>query len=99
MTLPSSIILNSKHISSVDIQALAIEKKDNPIVPVWEKELFQFLNEWFSEQDFIPAQTSGSTGEPKPIELSKTTMIKSAERTIEYFGLKKNDQLLLSLPC
>ena len=26
-------------------------------------------------------------------------MIKSAERTIEYFGLQKHDRLLLSLPC
>jgi len=35
----------------------------------------------------------------RSIELPKSVMVKSAERTIEYFGMQKNDQLLLSLPC
>jgi len=65
----------------------------------WEKELYLFLNEWFSDSDFVLVQTSGSTGDPKPIELPKSVMQKSAERTIEYFGLQKNNRLLLSLPC
>ncbi|MFY9153093.1 MAG: AMP-binding protein, partial [Prolixibacteraceae bacterium] len=55
--------------------------------------------DWFSDSNFIPAQTSGSTGEPKTIELPKRVMQKSAERTIGYFGLKPDDRLLLSLPC
>lgn len=65
----------------------------------WERELFLFLNEWFSDSDFVLAHTSGSTGEPKLIELPKSIMIKSAERTIEYFGLKPGKRILLSLPC
>jgi O-succinylbenzoic acid--CoA ligase len=65
----------------------------------WEKDLYLFLNEWFSDSDFVLAQTSGSTGEPKPIELPKSVMIRSAERTIEYFGLKPGTRILLSLPC
>jgi len=93
------IILNGKQISSAEISMLMVEKTANPSVPEWEKELYSFLNEWFSDQDFILAQTSGSTSEPKPIELPKKVMIKSAERTIEYFGLKKDDRLLLSLSC
>ena len=65
----------------------------------WEKELFLFLEEWFSNADFVVAQTSGSTGEPKDIRLPKQIMINSARRTIRYFGLKDADRLLLSLPC
>jgi O-succinylbenzoic acid--CoA ligase len=68
-------------------------------LPEWEKKLFLFLNEWFSDSDFVLAQTSGSTGKPKPIELPKSIMIRSAERTIEYFGLKPENRILLSLPC
>jgi len=91
----SHIILNNQKITPEGIAELL----SNPDFPEWEKELYQFLNEWFSDSDFVLAQTSGSTGEPKPIELSKSVMRKSAERTIEYFGLQKNDRLLLSLPC
>ena len=99
MTLTDHIILNGKIISSQEVSVRTSEIIDNPSTPEWEKELFLFLNEWFSESDFVQAHTSGSTGEPKPIELPKSVMIKSAERTIEYFGLKKGDRLLLSLPC
>jgi len=99
MTISANIILNSQQISPEEILLLTLEKTGNPSVPEWGKELYRFLNEWFSDSGFVLAQTSGSTGEPKPIELSKSVMIKSAERTIEYFGLKKDDRLLLSLSC
>ncbi|MDP2890891.1 MAG: AMP-binding protein, partial [Bacteroidota bacterium] len=99
MILTDHIILNGVKLSPSEISRLHFEKSDEPSAPEWEKELFQFPNEWFSDSDFVSAQTSGSTGEPKQIELPKSVMIKSAERTIEYFELKKGDRLLLSLPC
>ena len=91
----SHIILNGK---TVTPEVIA-ERLSNSDSPEWEKELFLFLSEWFSDSDFVLAQTSGSTGDPKPIELPKLVMQKSAERTIKYFGLQKNDRFLLSLPC
>jgi O-succinylbenzoic acid--CoA ligase len=91
----SHIILNGKQFSP----EVVAEGLSNSDFPEWEKELYFFLNEWFSDSDFVVAQTSGSTGEPKTIELPKSVILKSAERTIEYFGLKKNNRLLLSLPC
>lgn len=99
MTTPPYITLNGKQISLSEILHLTSSKTGNPSVPEWEQELFSFLIEWFSDSDFIFAQTSGSTGEPKLIELSKSVMQKSAERTIEYFGLKKGNRLMQSLPC
>ena len=99
MTKPQSIILNDRPVSSEEILRQISAMTSKAPVPEWEKELLLFLNEWFSDSDFIRAQTSGSTGAPKPIELSKNMMIKSAERTIGYFGLKKGDRLLLSLSC
>ena len=99
MAFAENIILNGEQISSSEIFRRSLEIKSNPHVPEWEQELYLFLSEWFSDSDFVLAQTSGSTGEPKPIELPKSVMVKSAERTIEYFGMQKNDQLLLSLPC
>jgi len=100
MTVATSyIILNGKQINSAEIQAFVAERLGNTIIPEWERVLFVFLNEWFSDSDFVWAQTSGSTGEPKPIKLPKSVMIRSAERTIEYFGLQSGSQILLSLPC
>ena len=89
------ISLNGKVITPENITG----KLTNQNLLEWEKELYSFLNEWFSDSDFVQVQTSGSTGEPKPIKLPKLLMQKSSERTIEYFGLQKNDRLLLSLPC
>jgi O-succinylbenzoic acid--CoA ligase len=88
------IILNSQIITP-ELVGAKLETQ----LPEWEKKLFLFLNEWFSDSDFVLAQTSGSTGKPKPIELPKSIMIRSAERTIEYFGLKPENRILLSLPC
>jgi O-succinylbenzoic acid--CoA ligase len=93
------INLNGEQISSAEIFRQTSEMMIKSSIPEWEKELYLFLNEWFSDSDFVLAQTSGSTGEPKQIKLSKSVMQKSAERTIEYFGLVKNDRLLLCLPC
>jgi O-succinylbenzoic acid--CoA ligase len=95
----SHITLNNKRITFTDSSILLAEKRNNPFTPEWEKELYLFLNEWFSDSDFVLAQTSGSTGEPKSIELPKSLMVKSAERTIQYFRLQRGDRLLLSLPC
>ena len=91
----SHIILNGKTVTPEVI----IEQLSTQNLPEWENELYLFLNEWFSDTDFVVVQTSGSTGEPKAIELPKSVMLKSAERTIEYFGLQPNDRILLSLPC
>jgi len=95
----SYIMLNGKPITSDEISDLATNKTISLSILEWEKELFLFLNEWFSDSDFILAHTSGSTGEPKTIKLPKSVMIKSAERTIRYFGLQPGNRLLLSLPC
>jgi len=99
MTIFKNIILNGEKISSAELIHRSLEITNNPNTPEWKKELYLFLNEWFSDSDFVMAQTSGSTGDPKPIKLPKSVMQKSAERTIEYFGLQKNNCLLLSLPC
>lgn len=99
MTISENIILNGEQILRTELIRRSLEITTNSSVPEWEKELYLFLNEWLSDSDSVLSQTSGSTGEPKPIELPKSVMVKSAERTIEYFGLQKNDRLLLSLPC
>ena len=93
------IRINGHNYREDKLDVLIAEKLSSPHLPDWEVELFTFLQIWFSSSKTILAQTSGSTGEPTSIELPKQVMIKSAERTIQYFGLKKGNRILLSLPC
>ena len=96
---PATICINGQCYTEDELTLLIADKLSSPKLPDWEAELFTFLKEWFSTPEMIQAQTSGSTGEPTAIELPKQVMIKSAQRTIEYFGLKEGNRILLSLPC
>ena len=52
-----------------------------------------FIKEWHDSKAFITVKTSGSTGVPKTIHLSKTFVRESASRTIGFFNLNKNSHL------
>ncbi len=56
-----------------------------------------FMLAWWDDSDSVWGQTSGSTGEPKRIELSKQSMRESARRTNAFFGLNPGDSLLMCL--
>jgi len=53
--------------------------------------------EW-NNSEVISFQTSGSTGVPKVIAFSKEQVIRSAERTAEFFNLKENAEVFCALP-
>lgn len=53
----------------------------------------EFINEWRSDASDIEARTSGSTGEPKLIRLSKTFVRRSAERTNAFFSITSGSRL------
>jgi len=72
--------------------------KENFSPVPWKKELMYFVIDWLSEAETIAAQTSGSTGAPKKILLSKKHMEVSARMTLDFFGLKAGDKVLLCLP-
>jgi O-succinylbenzoic acid--CoA ligase len=60
--------------------------------------LHSFLKEWFSPSPVINVKTSGSTGEPKQMQVSKQKMINSAKLTCDFLELKPDDKALLCLP-
>lgn len=64
----------------------------------YEKELAEFLKEWYNPKDYIEATTSGSTGLPKIIRLKKKFVMQSALRTIKFFNLRPGDRILHCLP-
>lgn len=60
--------------------------------------LKDFLEEWNGSSDMVRVHTSGSTGEPKPMLVSKARMLSSARATCDFLGLKSGDRALLCLP-
>ncbi len=64
----------------------------------FSEEIHLFLENWFSSEDFILVKTSGSTGNPKTIQLQKKHMVNSALATGDFFNLKENTTALLCLP-
>jgi len=90
-------VLN-EHFTPDEVAEKAREKLQQKLTD-WEHEFYSFVLEWLDDTDFVEVKTSGSTGNPKNIRLPKRVMQKSAERTIQYFGLKEGDRLLLSLSC
>ncbi|MAJ32168.1 MAG: O-succinylbenzoic acid--CoA ligase [Flavobacteriaceae bacterium] len=61
-------------------------------------ELNDLYTKWFDNELDFKVQTSGSTGNPKFISLTKSNMRKSASLTISTFGLHSSDTLWLCLP-
>jgi len=64
----------------------------------FEKPVGDFLLDWFDSKDYIEMQTSGTTGDPKIIKISKQAMVNSAIATGDFFDLKPGDKALQCLP-
>ena len=64
----------------------------------YSDKIHHFLQEWFSEKDYVIVHTSGSTGTPKAIKLQKKQLQNSAVATGNFFKLKEKTTALLCLP-
>lgn len=64
----------------------------------FEKPVGDFLLDWFDSKPYIEMQTSGTTGSPKFIRVSKQAMVASALATGDFFDLKAGDKALHCLP-
>jgi len=65
----------------------------------WKKEIFSFLEWYYSLEGPLIQKTSGSTGIPKEIKLSREVLSASAGATIAYFKLAKRSSALLCIPA
>lgn len=66
-------------------------------LPQHMADLYAFLDEWFDVRDYVVVQTSGSTGVPKKMHVSKEKMMGSASITCRHLGLKEGDTALLCM--
>jgi o-succinylbenzoate---CoA ligase len=88
----SFLYLNNKKISYEEIKAGSVAGKTP-----FEKSTLAFCRQWLNEQGSFNLKTSGSTGEPKSIEVSRQQVQLSARQTITYFGLSPVDTVLVCL--
>lgn len=63
----------------------------------WEKDYCKFILEWLDDTEQVKAKTSGSTGVPKAMYLSKQKMRNSAKLTGEFFNFKAGQNVLFCL--
>jgi len=64
----------------------------------FEKPVGDFLLDWFDGKPYIEMQTSGTTGLPKVISVSKQAMVNSALATGDFFDLQPGNKALHCLP-
>lgn len=88
--------LNEKKYTQKELLELA--KKLKQSTEEYEQDFGQLILDWLNESAFITVQTSGTTGKPKSIEISKNQMINSANATAEHFGLQPKQKALLCMP-
>lgn len=71
---------------------------DKEILDNIDPEIYKLLLFWKSDKENLTVLTSGSTGNPKKINISKKQMIVSAENTLQYFNVNENSTFLNCLP-
>ena len=64
----------------------------------FERQVFAFCQAWRAGQTEFTFHTSGSTGEPKALVISRERFYFSAKMTGDWLKLEKGDVALLSLP-
>lgn len=63
----------------------------------FEGSTFNFIREWLTGIDEFRMSTSGSTGEPKVITVTRRQMVMSSLKTAERIGLAKNSSALVCI--
>ena len=88
--------LNGNHLTEDDLCRIAYSfiKEGEP----FEKAVGDFLLDWFDRHDYIDMQTSGTTGLPKMIRVSKQAMVNSDLATGSFFDLEPGIRVLHCLP-
>ena len=64
----------------------------------FEKPVGNFLLDWFDSKSYIDMETSGTTGTPKSISVSKQAMVDSAIATGDFFDIHPGNKALQCLP-
>lgn len=92
-----SLTINGVFYDFSQLRELVSRKLKDADLPQWERDVFGFIGEWISGEDFVEVQTSGTTGLPSKYFVQKKAMLVSARKTLNFFRLKPADKALLCL--
>ncbi|MGB6268305.1 MAG: O-succinylbenzoic acid--CoA ligase, partial [Olleya sp.] len=81
--------LNQNYFSFEDLKVVAYSLVKEGVA--FENEIGNFLLDWLDDKDYVLTKTSGSTGQPKIIQISKQAMVNSAIATGDFFKLQPGD--------
>lgn len=95
MINPGKIRINNRLYTCENMRELLHSLGNEP----WVISLIDFLINWFDNSSCIEVKTSGSTGEPKVIALTKESMMNSAKMTCRFFNLNEESTALMCLPA
>ena len=93
------ILLDGEAFTGSGLLAHCRNQSEDPGLAPWLKELFDFIALFMdSPAGPVIQRSSGSTGDPKTFSLSREAMVLSAQRTLQFFDLKRGERALLALP-
>ena len=93
------VLLDGKAYSVDKLLGHCEEQLESPGIPMWRKDVLAFMAAFLDpELPELSQQSSGTTGDPKSFTLDREAMLNSARRTLDYFGLKRGERILLCLP-
>lgn len=78
-------------------QVRQLENSYVAALPLYEQHALLFLQSWLNGDDAFLQFTSGSTGEPKPVQISRQQMLDSARLTIQHLHLNEIGSCLLAI--
>jgi len=87
-----SIVLNGRDVEIVSILLGTITPTSE-----FERHTIDFVRDWLNNTTHFVLTTSGSTGHPKPISITRGQMQHSARMTIQALALQKNETALVCL--
>lgn len=94
--MKAELTINGKHFSDEELNVYCKDRVSSSSLQ-WERDVCIFILEWMDSTDSVVAKTSGSTGFPKAIVLSKQKMLNSAKQTGDFFDFKEGQSALLCL--
>ncbi len=96
-TLPTSLLLNGREFTYAD---LAQYPAGSPaMLDGYEARVLEFVRQWLTGSQEFAQRTSGSTGEPQTVTLTRQQLAASARRTGDYFDLGPGERALVGLNC
>ncbi|QHL86078.1 AMP-binding protein [Nibribacter ruber] len=93
--MPDHLLLNGKKFFYDEIQHYSFRES----IPLngYEMKTLEFCKSWLQGVQEFPVMTSGSTGAPKVITLTREQMEASARRTLRIFNLQPEEKALVCL--